>query len=60
VAAAFESMAVPSGASVGGAVRSGARTDAEELRGEADRALYEAKRQGGATVRFRVPANAIA
>jgi diguanylate cyclase (GGDEF)-like protein len=60
VAAAFESMAVPIGASVGGAVRSGAQIDAEELRGEADRALYEAKRQGGATVRFRVPASATA
>jgi diguanylate cyclase (GGDEF)-like protein len=53
IAAAFAGATVPLAASVGGAARSGAEIDGEELHGEADRALYEAKRQGGATVRFR-------
>ena len=55
VAAAFATATVPLAASVGGAVRSGPRIDGEELRSDADRALYEAKRHGGATVRFRAP-----
>jgi diguanylate cyclase (GGDEF)-like protein len=55
IAAAFAGATVPLAASVGGAARSGAEIDGEELHGEADRALYEAKRQGGATVRFRSP-----
>lgn len=53
VSAAFAQAAVPLAASVGGVARSGSRIDGEELRSEADRALYEAKRRGGATVQFR-------
>ena len=59
VAAAFATAAVPLAASVGGAVRSGPRIDGEELRSDADRALYEAKRHGGAAVRFRAPLAAV-
>ncbi|HET6831470.1 MAG TPA: GGDEF domain-containing protein [Solirubrobacterales bacterium] len=55
VSDAFASAAVPLAASVGGAMRSGERIDGEELHSEADRALYEAKRHGGATVCFRPP-----
>jgi diguanylate cyclase (GGDEF)-like protein len=56
VASAFARTAVPLAASVGGAALSGSGIDGEELHSEADRALYEAKRRGGATVRFRSPA----
>ena len=53
---AFEDAEIPLAVSVGGAARRGSRIDVEELHGEADRALYEAKRRGGAGVRFRSPA----
>ncbi|HEU4803917.1 MAG TPA: GGDEF domain-containing protein [Solirubrobacterales bacterium] len=51
IAAAFRDAAVPLAASIGGAARAGDEVDGEELHGEADRALYEAKRRGG-SVRF--------
>lgn len=50
---AFAGGEVRVAASVGGAARRGARIDVEELHSEADRALYDAKRQGGAGVSFR-------
>jgi diguanylate cyclase (GGDEF)-like protein len=52
---AFAGQEVRVAASVGGAARRGAAIDVEELHGEADRALYEAKRRGGAGVSFRSP-----
>ena len=51
IAAAFRDAVVPLAASIGGAARAGDEVDGEELHGEADRALYEAKRRGG-SVRF--------
>jgi diguanylate cyclase (GGDEF)-like protein len=56
VASAFAGTEVPLGASVGGAALTGGSSDGERLHSEADRALYEAKRHGGSTVRFRPPA----
>ena len=50
---AFAGQDVPVAASVGGAARRGARIDVEDLHGEADRALYEAKRRGGSGISFR-------
>jgi diguanylate cyclase (GGDEF)-like protein len=56
ISSAFAGTRVPLGASVGGAALAGTNIDGEQLHSEADRALYEAKRHGGSTVRFRAPA----
>ena len=50
---AFAGRDIEIAASVGGAARNGTKLDVEELHGEADRALYDAKRRGGAGVSFR-------
>lgn len=55
VASAFAETAAPLAASVGGAARPGGQVEGEDLHSEADRALYEAKRGGGGTVRFGAP-----
>jgi len=55
---AFAGEEVPLAVSVGGAARRGSRIDGEELLSEADGALYDTKRRGGAGVSFRVPAAA--
>jgi diguanylate cyclase (GGDEF)-like protein len=53
VASAFAESVQPLAASVGGAARPAAgQIVGEDLHSEADRALYEAKREGGGTVRF--------